>query len=111
MEDDNIKKAKETTELFRLQQKAQEYQNKVKELMNKEYQAKYSGLSIKMKGDYTVLDVSLDQSFYETSSKSVLEQAIVTAFRNIHQAIEDDQEALKNRLQTELNDIKYDGNH
>ena len=53
--------------------------------------------------DYQVLDITIDQSFYETSSKTQMEQALMICLTNLKQAIDLEQEQLKNSLQTEIN--------
>ena len=106
--DENLKKAKNAADMVMLQQKARDYQDKLGKLMNKEYQGKYQGISIKMKGDYTLLDVSIDQSFYEMASKNQIEQGLMNLFRNLHNAVNADQDALKAELQLDLSALQKD---
>ncbi len=100
--DENIKKAKQAVDMVMLQQKAKDYQDKQVALMNKEYQGKYQGISMKMKGDFTLLEVKIDQNFYETASKGQIEQAIFKLCSNLHGAISADLDVLKNELQMDL---------
>lgn len=100
--DENLKKAKQSTDLFMLQQKAKDYQDKMNSLTNKEYQGKYQGINMKMKGDGMVLEVKIEQSYYETASKSQIESGILRLTNNLHNAIVADQEVLKNELQLDL---------
>lgn len=112
-QDENIKKAKQAADMFMLQQKAKAYQEKLDALANKEYQGKYQGISIKMKGDYSILDVQIDQSFYETASKGQIEHGILTLLCNLHNAIANDQTVLKDELQQDISFLQksqYDGN-
>lgn len=107
-DDENLKKTKKAVDMLMLQQKARDYQDKLSKSMNKEYQGRYQGISMKMKGDFTLLDVKIDQSFYETASKSQIEQGIMALFRNLHNAISSDQEALKEELQMDISAIQKD---
>ncbi len=100
--DENLKRAKQAADMALLQQKARDYQDKLNGLMNKEYQGKFQGLTVKMKGDYSLLDVSIEQSFYETAGKGQIERAILQLFNNLHTAINADQDMLKNELQLDL---------
>jgi DNA-binding protein YbaB len=104
--DENLKKAKQAADMVRLQQKAQDYQNKLNDLMNKEYQGKFQGISVKMKGDSTLLDVRIEQSFYETAGKGQIEKAILTLFNNPHNAIQADQNALREELQMDIDSMQ-----
>jgi DNA-binding protein YbaB len=106
--DENIKKAKQAADMVMLQQKARDYQDKLNSLMNKEYQGKYQGISIKMKGDFTLLEVNIDQSFYETASKGQIENGIRVLFTNLHNAIAADQDNLKQELQLDLSVLQKD---
>ncbi len=104
--DENLKKAKQAADMVRLQQKAQDYQQKLNDLMNKEYQGKYQGINVKMKGDSTLLDVRIEQSFYETAGKGQIEKAILTLFNNLHNAIQADQNALREELQMDIDSLQ-----
>ena len=101
--EENEKKSEQETNLFLLQQKARDYQDKLVQLQNKEYQGKYQGVSIKEKGDGTVLEVHIDQGFYETASKGQIEIAIFKLANNLHNAIVNDQKSLQDELQIDLN--------
>lgn len=105
-EDNNEKQTKQAVDLLMLQQKAQDYQNKVVALGNKEYQGKYQGLSIRMKGDGTILEVRIDQGFYETASKAQMEQAFLTLSHNLHTAIVNDQTALQEEFKIDFGPYK-----
>ncbi len=107
-EDQNLKKAKQSVDMFMLQQKAKDYQDKMTALANKEYQGKYQGINIKMKGDSSILEVKIDQSYYETASKSQIEAGLLRLFNNLHGAILADQEILKNELQMDINAFQKD---
>ena len=105
-QDENLKKAKQAADLAVLQQKARDYQDKLQALMNKEYQGKFQGINVRMKGDFSLLDVNIDQSFYETAGKGQIERAILQLFNNLHKAVNADQELLKNELQLDINAIQ-----
>jgi DNA-binding protein YbaB len=98
-EDNNVK---QQTDLFMLQQKAQDYQDKLNKLQNKEYQGKYQGVSIRQKGDGTILEVHIDQSFYETASKGQIEIAFFKLLNNLHTAVLNDQKSLQEELQMDI---------
>ena len=108
MDDENIKKSKEAVDLLMLQTKAREFQNKSNELQQKEYQGKFQGVSIKMKGDRTVFDVHIDQGFYETSSKGQMEKAIISLLNNLNNAIKQDQDDLQRELQGDIERMQKD---
>ena len=108
MDDENIKKSKEAVDLLMLQNKAREFQNKSNELQQKEYQGKFQGVSIKMKGDHTVFDVHIDQGFYETSSKALTEEAISTLMNNLNNAIKQEQDDLQRELQGDIERMQKD---
>ena len=96
--DENLKNAELSAKMAVLQNTIREYQDKIKALSSKLYTCKYKGVEIKMTGDYTVTNVAIDQSVYETSSKSNLEQVIMVAFTNLKKAIADEQEFLSNEI-------------
>jgi len=104
--DKNLEKAKQAADMVRLQQKAQEFQSKLTELGNKEYQGKVQGITIKVKGDYTVLDVQINQDYYETASRSQMEGSILKLLVNLKNAITADQDLLRNELQMDLDLLK-----
>lgn len=112
-DDENLKKAKQAADMVRFQQKAQDYQKKLDGLLNKEYQGKFQGISVKMKGDSSLIDVRIDQSFYETAGKGQIEKAIMSLFNNLQRAIQADQVALKQELQMDLDVLQKEayGNH
>ena len=51
MDDENMKNAKRAADMVMLQNKARDFQDKMTALSNKEYQGRYQGIEIKMKGD------------------------------------------------------------
>ena len=102
MDDQNIKNAKQTTDMVMLQERAKRYQDKINELSNKVYKGKRQGISIDMKGNYEVTDFKIDQSFYETSSKTQMEQAIIICLTNLKRAIDLEAESIKNELQDDI---------
>ena len=108
MEDENSEKAKQACEFTRMQERAKKLQEQFSALSNKVYKGKRQGINIQMKGDYQVLDITIDQSFYETSSKTQMEQALMICLTNLKQAIDLEQEQLKNSLQTEINKFQID---
>lgn len=113
-QDENLKKAKQATDMFMLQQKAKDYQDKFTRIQNNEYQGKYKGISCKMKGDGTILEVHIDQSFYETASKGQIEAGIMRLINNLHSAVNADQDHLKNEIQLDINSFQkeqYNGNN
>lgn len=101
-DDNNLKKAKQAVDMAMLQDKAKDYQEQMAALQNKEYQGRYQGLTIKIKGDFTLLDVKIDQGFYETAGKNQLEHAILALFMNLKNAISTEQNELQQKLQSEL---------
>lgn len=108
MDDENMKKSKDTVDLLMLQTKAREFQSKSNELQQKEYQGKYQGVSMKMKGDHTVFEVHIDQGFYETSGKGQMEKAIFTLLNNLNTAIKQDQDDLQKELQGDIERMQKD---
>lgn len=108
MDDQNIKNAKQATEMAMLQEKARNYQSKMNELTNKVYTGRRQGINIEMKGNYEVVDIKIDQSFYETSSKLQMEQALIVCLTNLRRSIELDQESLKDELQNDITRMQVD---
>ncbi len=106
--DENIKKAKQAADMVMLQNKAKDYQNKLNDLQGKEYQGKYQGLTIKMKGDHSILDVKIEQGFYETAGKGQIEKAILVLTNNLCGAIKADQDALQQQLQSDIERMQKD---
>lgn len=100
--DDNLKKVKRAVSMAMLQDKAKDYQNQLAALQNKEYQGRYQGLTIKIKGDFSLLDVKIDQGFYETAGKGQIEHAILSLFMNLKNAITTEQTELQQKLQGDL---------
>lgn len=108
MDDENIKKSKEAVDLLMLQNKAREFQSKSNELQQKEYQGKFQGISIKMKGDHSVFDVHIDQGFYETSSKGQMEKAIISLLNNLNNAIKQDLDDFQREFQSDIERMQKD---
>ena len=106
MDDENIKKAKQAASMALLQSKAQEFQEKTIALQNKIYQGTVQGISITMKGSHEVIEVRIDQSFYETSGKGTMEIAIMRCLTNLHNAIVTDVEQLQKDVQSQLMEIE-----
>ena len=102
MEDENIKKAEQATKMAMLQNRAKEFQDKNRELQNKEYQGRVQGINISMRGDFVVNNVHIDQSFYETASKGQIEIAITKCLANLHTAVQNDIELLAKQFQDEI---------
>lgn len=101
-EDKNLEKAKASAEAAVMQDRIKEYQVKINELQSKEYSGKYQGITIKMTGAYRMLSVEINQAYYETCSKSQLENAYLICYSNIRDAIEVEQKALTEQLQQEM---------
>lgn len=108
MDDENMKKNKQALELLMLQNKAREFQNKTQELQQKEYQGKFQGVFIKMKGDYSILDVRIEQGFYETAGKGQIEKAFTTLLNNLNNAVKQDQNDLQRELQGDIERMQKD---
>ncbi len=106
MEDENRKKAKQAADRYLLQTKAQDFQNKIKDLGRKEYQGKYKGITVKRRGDFTLISVSIDQGFYETAGKAQLETAIRTVRTNLRSAINSEREEVKANFQRDRDRIQ-----
>ena len=106
MDDQNIKNAKQAANLALLQSKAKEFQEKTIALQNKIYQGTVQGISITMKGSHEVIEVRIDQSFYETSGKGTMEIAIMRCLTNLHNAIVTDVEQLQKDVQSQLMEIE-----
>lgn len=108
MDDENMKKSKQAVDFVMLQDKAREFQNKSNELQQKEYQGKYQGLTIKMKGDHSIVDCRIEQGYYETAGKGQLEKAITTLLTNLNTAIKQDQDDLQKELQGDIERMQKD---
>ena len=100
--DENIKKAKQAADMVMMQNRIKDYQDRLVALQNKEYQGKFQGIVVKMRGDFQVIDVRIDQSFYETAGKGQIEKAILTLMTNLHNAIHVDQDDMNRELQEEV---------
>lgn len=110
MEDENIKRAKAATNFAMLQDKAKEFQDKSDALQNKVYQGTVQGVTIVMRGSHEVLEVKLDQNFYEISGKEGMEIAILRCLTNINNAIKLDQVQLQKEMQNELMALQRSAN-
>lgn len=97
--DDEMKKAEQATRLAMIQDKAQEFQFQANELQKREYQGRVQGINIVMKGNFEVINVHIDQSFYETASKGQIEIAITKCINNLHVAVQNDMNALSDEFQ------------
>jgi len=105
-DDENIKKARQAESFALLQSKAKDYQDKLTSLQNKEYQGKYFGVFIRMKGSFEVIDVRIEQAFYETAGKGQIEKAFLTCYGNLYRSIQADQDGLKQELQSDVDQIQ-----
>lgn len=105
-DDENLKKAKQAADMFKLQQKAKDYQDKVNQMNQRVYHGKCQGISADMKGDYSLIDVRIDQSYYETASKGQIEKNILQLFQNLKSAIKADEDALKSEIQDEIANLE-----
>jgi DNA-binding protein YbaB len=113
-EDENLKRAKASAEMVRVQNKMKDYQDKLVSLQNKEYQGKVQGITIVMKGSEEVIDIRIEQSYYETAGKGQMEKALLTLLNNLHRAVEADQTQIKEEMQAELVQLQKeqsDGTH
>ena len=102
MDDENMKNAKRAADMVMLQNKARDFQDKMTALSNKEYQGRYQGIEIKMKGDFTLINVHIDQSLYETGGKGQIEKAFFTLTNNLVNAIKQESEMMQKEFQEEL---------
>lgn len=101
-EDENLKKASQSADYVMLQQRVEDYKAKLISLQNKIYAGKYQGINLKMKGNYTVIEDSIDQTYYETASRSQIEHALLICYTNLHQAIEAEQKEVTDQMQAEI---------
>ena len=108
MDDENIKNAKRAADMVMLQSKARDFQEKMTALSNKEYQGRYQGIEIKMKGDFTLINVHIDQSLYETGGKGQIEKAFFTLTNNLVNAIKQESEMMQKEFQEELMRMRKD---
>ena len=108
MDDENMKNAKRAADMVMLQNKARDFQEKMTALANKEYQGRYQGIEIKMKGDFTLINVHIDQSLYETGGKGQIEKAFFTLTSNLVYAIKQESEMMQKEFQEELMRMRKD---
>ncbi|MFA6829094.1 MAG: hypothetical protein WCR67_00060 [Bacilli bacterium] len=101
-EDINLKRARESADYAVLQDKVENYKTKLINIQNKEYQGKYQGINIKMKGDFTMLSTSIDQSYYETASCTQIEHGFLICYTNLHDAIVQEQKDITEQMQAEI---------
>ena len=106
MDDQNIKNAKKAADLALLQNKAKDFQDRSVALQNKIFTGTYQGVTIVMKGSHDIIEVRIDQSFYETSGKGQMEIAIMRCLTNLHNAIVTDVEQLQKDVQSQLMEIE-----
>lgn len=106
MDDENVKNAKQAADMALLQTKAKEFQDKANAQQNKIYQGTFQGITIAMKGSHEVIEVRIDQSFYETSGKGPMEIAILRCLTNLNHAIDEDVKAIQEELQTQINILR-----
>lgn len=107
-DDINVKRARESADYVVLQERVEQYKAKLIDLQNKIYQGKYNGVSIQMKGDYTVINTSIDQSFYETASRNQLENSFLVCYTNLHSAITSEQKDVTEQMQNEISRFQMD---
>jgi|GEM_PF-773115 len=100
--DENLNKAKMASEFLNVQNKLSDYQKKYEALSNKVFTGRYKGVTLQMRGDYLIVDVKIDQSVYETASKSAIEQSFLICATNLHNAIGQELTSLKNELQQNI---------
>lgn len=101
MDDDDLynlpfKKEKIQEVQSRIREITLEQEDKVKELNGRLYTTKSRGVSIKIYGNYRVEEVSIDQNFFETASKSMLEKAIKDAYQSVYDLIRDEISTIQN---------------
>lgn len=89
-----------TQEVFKRQQ------DQIAEIQNRDYSAKYKGLTITVKGSLKIVSVSIDQNFFEVASKDLLELAFTKAYSNVYTAITSDHEEISRQAQEELKAIQ-----
>lgn len=101
-DDINLKKAEQSTQYAMMEQKMQDYRQKLVDLQNRIYQGKYQGVILKMRGDFNLVETTIDQTYYETASKAQLEKAILVCFTNLHNAIEQETKAITEQMQNDM---------
>lgn len=104
--DDNEKAYKQAMDMERFKERAQHYQRQMLALQNKEYDGIYHGVKATMKGDFTLLSFSIDQSVYETAGKAQIENIFLTLMTNLHTAIVREQKALEKEMNEELTKMR-----
>ncbi len=102
MDDQNIKNAKKAADLALLQNKAKDFQDRSVALQNKIFTGTYQGVTIVMKGSHDIIEVRIDQSFYETSGKGQMEIAIMRCLTNLNNAVNNEIQQLQQEMQREL---------
>ncbi len=102
MDDQNIKNAKQAANLALLQSKAKEFQDRGVALQNKIFTGTYQGVTIVIKGSHEIIEVRIDQSFYETSAKGQMEIAIMRCLTNLNNAINNEINQLQQEMQMQL---------
>jgi DNA-binding protein YbaB len=78
------------------------YKQKLDDLQKKIYQGRSQGVNIKMYGDYSIIETTIDQSFYEIASKAQIEKAYLNCLSNLHSAIETEKMNLQEQLNKEI---------
>ena len=99
-------KEKQTADMLFMQNSAKEFQDKMQELQNKEYTGKVHGIYITMKGSMEIIDVHIDQNYYETASKGSIEMDVKKCVNNIEQSIGYDVNEARERLNKDMERIR-----
>ncbi len=110
MSEEDDKKEKQTADMLFMQNSAKEFQDKMQVLQNKEYTGKVQGISIKMKGSMEIIDVHIDQSYYETAAKGAIEIAIKKCINNIENSIAFDVNEAREKLNQDIERIRVNSN-
>ncbi len=110
MSEEDDKKEKQTADLLYVQNRAKEYQEQIREIQNREYTGKVQGITITMKGTMEVIEVHIDQSFYETSAKGGMEIAFMKCINNIERSIRNDMEEVNNNLNSDIERLRVNSN-
>lgn len=112
MSDDFEKETKQAANLAAIQDKAREFQTLSNQLAEKVYQGISQGITITMKGNHDVINVHIDQSFYETSGKGAMERAFQRCLANLNHSINSDVERLQKDMQQQLLELQmHDGTY
>lgn len=101
-DDINLKKADQAAQYALIQERMATYRQKIVEVQNRDFQGRYQGISVKMNGNFDIVDVAIDQGYYETAGKSQLEKAILVCLSNLHNAIEQETKAITDQMQAEM---------